>query len=250
MTITVRADRRRYEKSMSYNNDDPFGLRDGRRWRNYLAAVAEYDVLVVMRDINVTEARSAGARMVVRIFMSLDEIAHVARPLSAEDWAKWSSDVAFIGTWLPERGPFMLELAQRDVPITIYGDRWHKAPEWPELKRFWRGPGIYAADDYAKSIQCAKIGLGLISKGNRDLHTHRSFEIPSLGSLLLAERTCEHQTLTKKARKLCSGRTRRNAPPNARSCLPTMSSGSRLLQQVMRVASPMGTRTSAPSGRY
>src|SRR5262249_53977534 len=80
-------------------------------------------------------------------------------------------------------------------PVSIYGHRWDRAPEWSKLRRIWRGPGIYAEEDYAKAIQCAKICIGLLSKGNRDLHTQRSLEIPSLGSVLVADRTSEHELL-------------------------------------------------------
>ena len=59
------------------------------------------------------------------------------------------------------------------------------------LKKAWRGPGL-AGDAYVKAIQAAKVCLGLLSKGSRDLHTSRSAEIPSIGSVLCAELTEEH----------------------------------------------------------
>jgi spore maturation protein CgeB len=77
------------------------------------------------------------------------------------------------------------------VPLTIRGANWHKAPDWRVLRPFWKGEAIWG-DEYAKAIQCAKVCLGLVSKGNRDLHTTRSSEIPALGSLLCAERTTDH----------------------------------------------------------
>ena len=97
----------------------------------------------------------------------------------------------FLGTWFPERGPFLLELVKLGVPLTIRGANWHKAPEWSMLRSHWKG-GALVGEDYAKAIQCAKVNLGLLSKGNRDLHTQRSLEVPALGGLLCAERTTEH----------------------------------------------------------
>ena len=87
--------------------------------------------------------------------------------------------------------PFLLELVRLGVPLTLRGANWHKAPEWHSLRSYWKG-GAIEGDDYAKAIQCARINLGLLSKGNRDLHTQRSLEIPALGGLLCAERTIEH----------------------------------------------------------
>jgi hypothetical protein len=187
--------KRRCGSTVNLNVDDPFGSRDGNKWQLYLECVPLYDLLVVVRDCNVDEAFACGARDVLKIYRSADEVAHAPRGLTANDAECWRSDVAFIGTWMPERGPFLARLVDLGIPLTIYGDRWHKAPEWSVLKPNWKGPGLYNDDDYAKAAQCAGVCLGLLSRGNRDLSTQRSFEIPYLGGLLCAERTTEHTRL-------------------------------------------------------
>jgi spore maturation protein CgeB len=93
-----------------------------------------------------------------------------------------------------KRGPFLQKLLNAGVPLAIYGNRWQKAPEWPTLQSVCQGPAMYG-DDYIKALQLAKVSLGLLSKGNRDLHTNRTFEIPYCGGLLCAERTSEHLQL-------------------------------------------------------
>jgi spore maturation protein CgeB len=180
---------------INYNVDDPFGTRDHRKWRLYLQSVPFYDLVVVVRDCNVSEAYDVGATNVLRVHRSSDEIAHAPRSISRGDGAKWESEVAFIGTWMPERGPFMAHLVESRIPLTIWGDRWSKAPEWPILRPHWEGPGLWADDSYARAVQCAKVSIGMLSKGNRDLCTQRTFEIPQLGGVFCAERTPEHQSL-------------------------------------------------------
>jgi spore maturation protein CgeB len=210
---------------INYNNDDPFGGRDKNKWRLYLEAVPHYDLLAVVRPVNVSEAYALGARKVLRVFMAVDEL-DGPRELTPLDRSRFSHEVLFIGTWMPERGPFLQALLQAGVPLAIYGNDWHKAPEWSRLQAAWRGPAIYG-DDYLKAIQLAKVSLGLLSKGNRDLHTTRTFEIPYCGGLLCAERTPEHLELyqedveavywsevtecIKKCQKLLQDETRLNA---------------------------------------
>lgn len=186
--------RRHAAKIINYNADDPLGPRDGARFKAYRRSLPHYDLIVVVRQENVAEAYALGATKVMRVYRSADEISHAPRQLTAEDHQTWDSEVLFLGTWFPERGPFLLDLIQRGVPLTIRGSNWHKAPEWSQIKSHWEG-GFIAGDDYAKAIQCAKVNLGLLSKENRDLHTSRSLEIPALGSLLCAERTDEHMTM-------------------------------------------------------
>lgn len=178
-------------KVINYNIDDPLGSRDGLRFVAYRKSLPFYDLCVVMRQKNVNEAINLGANQVLRVFMSADEVMHAPRVLIEEDYKNWESEILFIGTWMPERGSFILALIQQGLPITIRGSGWQKSPEWSRLKPFWKGPAVYG-DDYAKAIQCAKVNLGLLSKGNRDEHTTRSLEIPALGGFLCANRTSEH----------------------------------------------------------
>lgn len=187
----LRVIRRHARKAVNYNIDDPFGKRDVARFAAYRRCVPLYDLCVVVRAENVAEAHKLGARDVLRVFRSSDEDAHAPRPISAQIAEKWHSEVLFLGTWFPERGPFLAELIGLGVPLTIRGSNWSKAPEWSLLRSHYKG-GHMEGDDYAFAIQCARVSLGLLSKGNRDLHTTRSLEIPSLGGLLCAERTPEH----------------------------------------------------------
>lgn len=182
--------------TVNYINDDPFGGRDGLRFRRMLRSVREYDALVVVRQVNVQEALSLGAKNVRRVFMSSDELVHA--PLRARNAPKkqgLESKVSFIGTWMPERGPFLAKLIDLGVPLSIWGGGWQKAPEWCRLKGHFRGPQLDSDEEYAAAVESAEICLGLLSVGNRDQHTTRSMEIPSLQGLLCAQRTEEHLDL-------------------------------------------------------
>jgi hypothetical protein len=178
---------------INYNNDDPFSKRDRNKWRLYLKAIPYYNLIVVVREVNVAEAHSCGAQKVLRVFMSVDEL-DGPRDITEEEKAALGSEVLFVGTWMPERGPFLAQLVLAGLPLSIYGNRWKKAPEWNILKYAWKGGPRYD-DDYIKLIQSAKITLGLLSKGNRDLHTYRTMEIPHAGGFFCAERTSEHLQL-------------------------------------------------------
>lgn len=183
--------RSRCARVVNYNNDDPLGGNDAHLWDTWLDAVPAYDLVVVLRDVNVPEAFDRGAQRVLRVWMSFDEKIHRPRVLTRRQQEHWKSDVLFVGTWTPDRGRLLRLLIEAGTPLTIYGDRWNRAPEWDILRKYWRG-GFLRDHAYAHAIQCAKICLGLLSKSNRDLHTRRSAEVPALGSLLLAERTSEH----------------------------------------------------------
>ena len=180
---------------INYTIDNPFSRVHRRRFRRYRQAVREVDLLAVVRESNVEEAHTAGARRVVRVWRSADEVAHRPRSLTRQQHQAYASDVTFVGTWMPERGPFLARLVERGVALSIWGDRWHRAAEWHTLRPYWRGPALNDDDSYAAAIQSAKVCLGLVSARVGDLHTTRSMEIPALGGLFCAQRTSEHLDL-------------------------------------------------------
>lgn len=186
--------RRGCRRILVYNHDDPFGSRDGRKWDLFRRCVPMQDHLVVVRQENIEEAFARGCPQVIHVFRPYDPVAHAPFP-PTEDLSGWASEVAFVGTWMPERGPFMKALIEAGLPLSIWGDRWQKAKEWPTIARSWRGPGLLHRD-YVRGVQGSRIALGLLSKGNRDLHTQRSAEVPFIGgAVLCAERTPEHERL-------------------------------------------------------
>ncbi|MCS3753183.1 hypothetical protein GGP79_001128 [Salinibacter ruber] len=186
--------RKKYGPVSCYVNDDPFGDRDGSKWRLFLKAVPEYSLVTVVRQPNIQEAYSYGANNVLRVYFSADRKVHKPVSMNESLAEKWRSEVVFVGTWFPERGPFMAKLVDQGVPLTIRGNNWGKADEWSYLEPYWEGPAL-RGKKYTKALQGAKICLGLLSHGNRDLHTQRSMEIPYIGSLFCAERTSEHLEL-------------------------------------------------------
>lgn len=179
-----------------YINDDPTGGRDGRRFDSLIKAIPLYSVCAVVRELNIDEFHDLGAPKTIRVWMSYDEVIHSPYEDPENIPNEFRSDVVFVGTWMRHEGrdKFLLNLIKRGVPISIWGDRWHKSLLWHDLKPFIRGEAL-SGRDYVAALQGAKVCLGMLSKGNRDLHTRRSVEIPYVGGVLCAERTAEHQIL-------------------------------------------------------
>jgi spore maturation protein CgeB len=188
----VKALRRKFGYVLNYFHDNLLFKRNYRKWRLFRKAIPEYNMVVVVQDNFVEYVKELGAKKVMRVFRSADDVFFKSLLLSTNDRIRWSSEICFVGTWIPERGQFIVNLLKRGIPISIWGDRWNKSREWREIRHVWRGLGVYN-QNYIKIIQCSMICLGLLSTG--DLHTGRSIEIPAVGGLLCGERTKEHQQM-------------------------------------------------------
>lgn len=179
-----------------YNNDDPTGKRDGSRFKTLLKSLTYYDLCVIRKEKKDSEYEFYKAQKIVKVFMSYDEVAHLPFKHQIDIPKEFISDVAFIGTWMhfEKRDEFLMKLIVAGIKISIWGDRWEKSPYWHSLKKYYKGKSL-SGREYVAAIQGAKICLGFLSKGNSDLHTRRSVEIPFSGGLLCAQRTSLHQEM-------------------------------------------------------
>jgi spore maturation protein CgeB len=158
-------------------------------------ALPGYDACMVVRPFNVPEFERLGAKNVVHVFRSYDEVMH-APPPSGPVPAQFDNDVVFIGRNFDGEGrdDLMLHLIDQGIKPAIWGDNWQASPQWAKLRPYWKGSSI-SGRDYVNAMHHARICLGLLSSGNRDEHTTRSMEIPYAGGLFCAQRTPEHMQL-------------------------------------------------------
>lgn len=175
-----------------YNIDDPTGTRDGNRFISLKKSLPLYDLSVVVREATYQDFLRQNLTT-FKVTMSYDEIAHKPDFPAHYIPDKFKSDIVFIGTWMrgEQRDKFILSLIDAGLSISIWGNRWEKSKYWNQIRPYFKGKNLKGRE-YVQAIQGAKISLGLLSKGNRDLHTTRSFEIPYAGGLLCAQRTSEH----------------------------------------------------------
>lgn len=177
----------------NYNADNPYRnpSAEGRRWTLFRRIAGHYDLSVTPRRSHVEqEMRALGVTNPMIVWQCADEVAHRPVVLGQE----WASDIAFVGTWMPGRGAFLAALIDLGLPISIYGARWHKAPECRRLAPAIRAGHLHG-DDYGRAIGGAKVALVLLNEANDDLHTSRSVEIPAIGTAMCAPRTAHHQEL-------------------------------------------------------
>jgi len=179
---------------LGFNLDNPFVDRDKARWRLHRKAMPWFDLYATPRFSTAEEGARRGYRM-HRFVQAADEVVHQPRAFCAQDQARFGSDIAFIGTWFPERGPLVCRLLDAGINVRIFGANWHKAPEYRRLAGAIAMPRMLGDDDYSRAIQYARIALGFVSAGNQDQHTSRSVEVPALGALLCAQRTAEHRQM-------------------------------------------------------
>ena len=191
---------------------DPYFSLDWKRTHLMDAAMKTFDVLVYCKSYERGKYEELGKPTV---YMPLGYCDEVHRPLMSDD-ARWSCDVGFLGGWEPRRERLLHAVAAAGIDLKIWGGYWEflRDGRWTPrrhiilrrlagkdgfqfhgdelVSRAHQGGEVYD-DDYARALTGSRIGLGFVRKVCPEQHTTRTFEIPACGSMLLADRTEEHQ---------------------------------------------------------
>lgn len=198
-------------KLIHYNPDPYFSLY-WKRTRLMDDAIGQFDVLVYCKSYEQKNYEALGKPV---LYMPLGYCDEVHRPLPSSD-PRWACSAGFLGGWEPRRERLLREVAACGTELKIWGGYWDFLVDgrWTPrrhlilrqlagkehfqihrddlLAQSYQGGEVYA-DDYARALTGSKIGIGLLRQVCPDQHTTRTFEIPACGSMLLADRTSEHQ---------------------------------------------------------
>lgn len=174
-----------YAPIVNFNPDNPFIPQKGWRW--FKQCMPYYDIFFVPREVSVTDHLRAGARLVKRFYWGYTPELHRPLAVSESDRVKFGEAVGFIGSYEKNRAETMQSVAQRGVPVRVWGDGW----KWRkkrlsdliiEGRTAW-GP------DFVKAINSFDINLCFLNKQNHDTLNTRCLAIPACRAFMLAERT-------------------------------------------------------------
>jgi hypothetical protein len=183
---TLRRLREHARFLVHYNTDDIFSPANWF-WL-HRAGIGLFDIFLTTNRWNVLELRARYGVKTFRAGMGYDQ--DVQNPPLPEPRDSWGRDVVFVGHWEPHTERYISALAEAGLSVNVWGHSWMKAK-----KRHLRSVKPLSQSDYSMTISTAKIALCVLSRWNRNESTGRSFEIPALGTFMLAERTAEHEFL-------------------------------------------------------
>jgi len=175
---------------VGYSPDDMYARHN--QSRAFLQSLPLYDVYFTTKSYGVRELELLGAKEVHFVGNAYDPPTHRPMVVGEKDRQRFGGGVGFIGSYEAERYQSIEFLVANKVPVRVWGSDWPTKgiPKGLQIEQrcLW-------GDDYALATCAFNIDLGFLRKMNRDLQTTRSIEIPACGAFMLAERTCEHQSL-------------------------------------------------------
>lgn len=161
---------------------------------HFIESLPYYDFYVTTKSYIVESLKSMGAKRVIFVNNAFEKTFHHPYEISSADKRRLGGTVGFIGSWEKERFESMKYLADHGVQVRVWG-----GGKWVQYKDkipnlVVEGKGLFS-EDYNKALSAFDISLCFLRKINFDQQTTRTMEIPACNSMLMAERTAEHQAL-------------------------------------------------------
>ena len=162
----------------------------------FLKSFPYYDYYITTKSYTLDTLRQMGCKNIFFVNNAYEATFHHPYQLTEEERERLGGKIGFIGAWEEERCRSILYLAKHGIPIRVWG-----GGKWMRYKGIYpnliiEDRGLYS-EDYNKALSAFDISLCFLRKMNHDLQTTRTMEIPACGSLLMAERTIEHERLFK-----------------------------------------------------
>jgi hypothetical protein len=148
-----------------------------------------YDLYLSTNRLNVLDIHERYGIPTMRVGMGYDERLQ-CRPESVPSGVPASCTIVFVGHWEPHTERYICALKRAGLSVAVWGGNWHRAAD-----SALRVTVELEHELYVPMIAQAEIALCFLSRTNRNESTGRSFEIPAIGTFMLAERTPEHQFL-------------------------------------------------------
>ncbi len=107
---------------------------------------------------------------------------HSAGPLSARDRQRFTAEVAFVGTYYPERCALIRSLnTQLEKPVSVWGRGWRKCQGISHH-------GALSLADSLKVYRCARISLNLHHVDTPNGFNMKYYEIPAAGGFQICDK--------------------------------------------------------------
>lgn len=172
-----------------YSEDDTLNPVHRSRWLE--AAIPLFDLWVTTKSFNAQagEVPALGARRVVFVDNSFCPHAHAPLAIGSAERAEFGAAISFVGTFEGPRAADLLALARAGFAVKVWGNGWHGLAG-VESRLTVMGRPVYD-DDYRRVVAASDVNLCFLRKGNRDLQTCRSMEIPAMGGFMMHEASPE-----------------------------------------------------------
>lgn len=176
-----------------YSEDDTINPVHRSRWME--GCIPLYDLWVTTKSFNAhpREVPKLGARRVLFVNNSYCRHTHAPIAIDDEQRIRWGAAVSFVGTYEAARENDILALAQAGINVRVWGNGWPDPERRPTGLSIENRP-VYG-DDYRRVVAASDINLCFLRKGNRDLQTCRSLELPAMGACMLHEASPEVESL-------------------------------------------------------